>query len=239
MENAVKNAAAKGLNVRGVFMSFGMPAIVELLALVDIDFVYIDGEHGCFEWRDIEAMCIAAEYHGITTIARIPDASVATVTRFLDRGVKGVIVPHVNSVEQAKAVVDAAYYAPLGNRSFGGTRPKFVYGVKQHEPEFLAECNRTTLVSIMVETREALAAAGDIAALEGVDFMSFGMMDLSQALGHAGNPGHADVAAAVEEASGRIRSAGIPVREDFMTYAWINDVVIAGAKALKLDSAAN
>lgn len=229
--NALKRAIAAGTKVRGAHLTFAAPAVVEVLALLDHDFVYLDGEHGCFDWHDVEALCITAERHGMTPIARIPDGAVSTVTRFLDRGIKGIVVPHANSVEDARAVVEAAYYAPLGRRSFGGSRPRFVYGVPD-KPAHLARSNADVSVSIMVETVEALEAAGDIAALDGVDYMSFGLMDLSQALGHPGRTDHPEVAAAVEDASRRIRAAGKPVREDFIGYAWINDIIVAGAKAL-------
>ncbi|MEJ8571552.1 HpcH/HpaI aldolase family protein [Microbaculum marinum] len=229
--NALKRAIAQGTKVRGAHMTFAMPSVIEVLALLEHDFVYLDGEHGCFEWRDIEACCIAAERHAMTPVARVPDADVSTITRFLDRGVKGIIVPHADTVEQVKAVIDAAYFAPLGNRSFGGSRPRFVYGIAD-KPEHLAQSNADVCVSIMIETVEALEAAGEIAALDGVDYMSFGLMDLSQSLGHPGNPEHPEVKAAVAEAGDRIRAAGKPIREDFIRFAWINDIIIAGAKTL-------
>src|SRR5258706_13241966 len=117
--NSVKEAAATGKQIRGVHLPFAAPAIIEVLAAVDIQFVYIDGEHGCFDWRDIETGCLAAERHHLTPIARIPDASQATITRFLDRGVKGIVAPHVESVDDAQRVIASTYFAPLGNRSFG------------------------------------------------------------------------------------------------------------------------
>ncbi len=229
--NSVKRAAADGTRVRGVHMTFAAPTAIEMLASLDLDFVYLDGEHGAFGPRDVEACCIAAERHGITAIARVPDCAPSTITNFLDRGVQGLVVPHVNSLADAEQVVEAAYYAPLGQRSFGGGRPHFGIGIKD-KPAHLAETNRETSVCIMIESRGALDAAGDIARLEGIDYMSFGMNDLAQSLGHAGQPDHADVVAAAEDASRRIREAGSRVREDFMTFAWINQILVAGARQL-------
>src|SRR5262249_23278161 len=96
--NAVKEAAAARGTVTGIHLTFPAPTIIEVLATLSLDFVYLDGEHGSFDTRDIEAACIAAERHGMVPIARVPDPSPATITRFLDRGVRGIIVPHVNSV---------------------------------------------------------------------------------------------------------------------------------------------
>ncbi len=227
--NRIKTAIADQRKINGLHLTFAQPGVIELMAIIDIDYVYLDGEHGCFDSRDIEYACVAAERHGITPIARVPDPSASTICRFLDRGIKGVIVPHVNSVADAAAVVDATYYAPLGHRSFGGNRPQFTAGIPDMVAH-MARSNAAMCVSIMIETREALAAAGEIAALPGVDYMSFGMADLSQALGHGGNPKHPEVVAAVEDASRRIRAAGKPVREDFVTVGWINDILMTGAR---------
>jgi 4-hydroxy-2-oxoheptanedioate aldolase len=231
MKNAVKRAIAEGRRIRGLHLTFPQPAVIEMLALCGIDYVYLDGEHGAFDARDLEAHCIAGELHGLTVIARIPDASVATITHFLDRGVQGLVVPHVESVADARAVLQAACFGPLGQRSFGGGRPRFVHGIADMGAHF-ADANAELAVSIMIETRGALAAAGEIAALPGIDYMSFGMNDLAQALGHPGDPAAPEVKAAVAEASARIRAAGKPVREDFVSVGWIGDILMHGARAV-------
>ena len=227
MRNAVKQAAASGATIRGVHLTFAAPSISELLGS-RLDFIYLDGEHGCFDMRDIETACIAAERHNVTTIARVPGQSADIVTRFLDRGVQGVIVPHVETVAQAQEAVAATYYAPLGQRSFGGGRPAFLD--IPDKPAHLRACNDATSLCLMIESRAGVEAAGALAAIPGVDYLSFGMMDLSQSLGHAGNPAHADVQAAVKQATAAIHAAGKRVREDFMNYAWINDVILTGVR---------
>jgi len=230
-DNAVKDAAASGRQLRGIHMTFAAPAVIEVLSAADLQFVYIDGEHGCFDWRDIETACITAERHGLTPIARIPDISSATVTRFLDRGVRGIVAPHIESVGDAQRVIDSAYFAPVGARSFGAGRPE--YGLRiDSKPGYMAACNATLSLCLMIESRAGLEIAGDLAALPGVDYLSFGMLDLAQSLGHPGVADHRDVVSAVAGASARIRSAGKRVREDFMKYIWINDVLIAGARQL-------
>jgi 4-hydroxy-2-oxoheptanedioate aldolase len=229
--NAVKEAAAARRRIRGVHMTFAAPAAIEVLVAADIEFVYLDGEHGCFDWRDIETGCIAAERHGLTAIARVPDKSPATITRFLDRGIRGIVAPHVESIDDARKVIEHTYFAPLGGRSFGAGRPE--YGQRLgHRPDYMKACNDGVSVCLMIESAKGLAIAGDLAALPGIDYLSFGMLDLAQSLGHLGTPDHPDVKAAVADASSRIRAAGKPVREDFMKYVWINDVLMAGARQL-------
>ena len=94
-------------------------------------------------------------------------------------------------------------------------------------------CNAALSVCLMIESEEGARIAGDLAALPGVDYLSFGMLDLAQSLGHPGNPEHPVVKArASPTAIERIHAAGKPVREEFMNYVWINDVLVAGARAL-------
>lgn len=230
-ENSVKIAAAAGARIRGVHMTFAAPAAIELLASFKLDFIYIDGEHGCFDWRDVETACITAERYRLTPIARIPDRSASTITRFLDRGVRGIVVPHVESVSDAEEVIAATYFSPLGNRSYGSGRPDF--GMNGMEPAaYLAQCNANVSLCIMIESASALKNAGELAALNGVDYLSFGLNDLAQALGHPGESANPRVLAAVAEASQRIHAKGKRVREDFMSFAWINDLLRAGVKQL-------
>jgi len=231
MTNAVKDAAASGLVIRGIHLTFAAPAAIEVLAAADLQFVYLDGEHGRFDWRDIEEACITAERHHLTPIARIPDTSVSTITRFLDRGVRGIVAPHIESVAAAQKVVDAAYFAPLGNRSYGASRPHYGRRIGNRS-EHLAETNASVSVCLMIESRAGLELAGELAAVPGVDYLSFGMLDLAQSLGHPGNSDHPDVRAAAAEATRRIHAAGKRVREDFMKFAWINDLLFAGAGQL-------
>jgi 2-keto-3-deoxy-L-rhamnonate aldolase RhmA len=229
--NAVKEAAATGARIRGVHLTFAAPAVIEVLAAVDLQFVYIDGEHGCFDWRDIEAGCVAAERHDLTPIARVPDVSAATITRFLDRGVRGIVAPHVESLDVARRAIDSTYFAPLGNRSFGAGRPEYGQRIEDR-PAYMRDCNNLVSLCLMIESRAGLAIAGELAALAGVDYLSFGLLDLAQTLGHPGDPTHVAVKSAVADATKRIHSAGKRVREDFMSYVWINDVLVAGAKQL-------
>lgn len=227
--NVVKQAAGSGERIRGVHLTFSAPTAIEVLAQ-EVDFIYLDGEHGCFTHHDLETACIAAERWGLTVIARVPDGSAATITGFLDRGVRGIVVPHIETVADAHAAVQAAYFAPLGDRSFSGSRPAFLS--MKDRPAFMRECNTDTSLCLMIETRSGLEAAHELAAVEGVDYLSFGPMDLAQSLGHPGEPAHPDCKRAVANATARINAVGKRVREDFMNYAWINEIMLTGVRQL-------
>jgi 2-keto-3-deoxy-L-rhamnonate aldolase RhmA len=229
--NAVKQSAATGKQIRGVHFTFAAPAAIEVLSHADLQFIYIDGEHGCFDWRDIEVACITAERYGMTVIARIPDISRSTITRFLDRGVRGIVAPHIETIEQAHQVVDATYFAPLGNRSFGAGRPEYGQRIG-NRPEYMQACNDAASICLMIESKAGLDIAGDLANVAGVDYLSFGMLDLAQSLGHVGNSNHPDVISDAAAATALIHQAGKRVREDFMQFCWINDILSAGVTKL-------
>jgi 2-keto-3-deoxy-L-rhamnonate aldolase RhmA len=231
MRNAVKAAAASGEMIQGIHLTFPAPAIIEVLARsIDLQFVYIDGEHGIFDWRDIEIACVTAELCGLTPIARVFDRQVSTITRFLDRGVQGIIAPHVETRQDAEEVIAATYFAPLGQRSFGSGRPE--YAEVGDRREHIKECNERVSVCLMIESRRGLENLNELAALPGVDYFSFGLMDLAQDLGYPGDPGHPDVRSAFVEGSACVRAAGKRVREDFMNFCWINDLLRAGARQM-------
>src|SRR5258705_10949936 len=182
--NVVKRAAADCSTIKGCHLTFAAPPVIEVLASLELDFIYIDGEHGTFDFKDVEAACLAAERYDIVPIARVPDRTAATITRFLDRGVRGIVVPHVNSAADAAEALDAIYFSPMGSRSFGGGRPYYL--AIDDLPKHLAACNNDISVGIMIESAAGLESAHEIAVLSGVDYLSFGLNDLAQALGYPG-----------------------------------------------------
>ena len=120
--NTTKAKLNEGKVVFGAIISRYAPDLVELFGALDYDFVMIDCEHGPMDLDQVEHMVRAAEVFNITPIARIPDHADSTVLRFLDRGIQGVIVPHVNTKEEADGVARAARYFPEGHRGMGGGR---------------------------------------------------------------------------------------------------------------------
>ena len=120
--NTTKAKLADGKVVFGAIISRHAPDLVELFGAIGYDFVMIDCEHGPMSLDEVEHMVRAAEVFGITPITRIPNHEDSTILRFLDRGVQGIIVPHVNTRAQAEAVAAAARYFPEGHRGAAGGR---------------------------------------------------------------------------------------------------------------------
>jgi 4-hydroxy-2-oxoheptanedioate aldolase len=139
--NTTKAKLTEGKVVFGAIISHYAPDLVELFGAIGYDFVMIDCEHGPMDLDQVEHMVRAAEVFGITPITRVPNHEDSTILRFLDRGVQGIIVPHVNTREAAEVVARAARYYPDGHRGVGGGRAHdYGVGVSREESTGPAGC---------------------------------------------------------------------------------------------------
>lgn len=159
------------------------------------DFLFIDMEHGPLDISSVANIASAALPQGIAGLVRVPGKLSPLISRLLDSGAQGVIVPHVDTAEEAALVVKACKYAPVGLRSFLGTQPHFSYA-NVPVAETMQRANEQILVTVMLESPLAIANADAIAAVPGIDVLMIGSNDLSMELGIAGQVGHADVVAA-------------------------------------------
>jgi 2-keto-3-deoxy-L-rhamnonate aldolase RhmA len=161
--------------------------IARIAATAGFDTLYVDVEHSSFSLDTTGQICMAALSAGITPLVRV--ASFDTIGRVLDGGAMGVIAPHIHSAEDARAVVRAAKFPPLGERSAGGGLPVLQYR-SFPAAEVNPALNEATLVAVMVETVEALDHVEEIAAVEGVDMLLIGSNDLTAEMGIAGEYDH-------------------------------------------------
>ena len=208
----VENKTKSKLKRNELALGFGVhhlrtSATAMLAAASDHDWLFIDMEHGALSVHEATQICIAAIPTGITPIVRICAGALDEGTRCLDNGALGVIVPHVDTVEQAKQIAHAFRYPPLGHRSWGG--PPAAYGfVAPGNAEAQAALNETVLVVAMIESPQAVANAKAIAAVEGIDALLIGTSDLTAELGISGQIGHAKVLEAYETVGAACRAAG-------------------------------
>lgn len=202
--NTTKAKLLEGKVVFGGIITGYAPEMVELLGAIGYDFVMLDCEHGPMGVDQVEHMVRAAEAFGITPIARIPDHGDATVLRFLDRGVQGIIVPHVNTASEAEAIVKAARYFPEGHRGAASGRAHD-YNVHASRVESAKWINEQVLVIPMVEEVEAVKNLDAIVAVPGVDVLHVAASDLGQSMG---NPPQAEVRQVMGEVVQRIRAGG-------------------------------
>jgi 4-hydroxy-2-oxoheptanedioate aldolase len=181
--------------------------IAAIAKTAGFDSLYIDLEHCSFSLDTTGQICMAAQALGVTPLVRVPANTPEYITRVLDGGAMGVIAPHVRTAEQAKAVVQAAKFQPLGDRSANGSLPQLGY---RSVPARLANeaLNQVTLVVIMMEAVEALARVEEIAAVDGVDMLLIGTNDLTAEWGVPGDYDDPRVAAAYESTIAACRRQG-------------------------------
>lgn len=182
----LREKIAQNRPVLGTFLvEFGEPAAIQVLADAGFDFVMVDCEHGNHDARQIEALVQSGLHAEVCVLVRPPTASRDLITRVLDAGAAGVLVPAVDSMEHVQQAVRATKYRPIGKRGVHLLR-----GHTRHRPvdaaSFLAEANRDVLVLIQIELEGAVAIAEKIAATEGVDGLYVGPGDLSVDLGVPG-----------------------------------------------------
>jgi 4-hydroxy-2-oxoheptanedioate aldolase len=153
------------------------------------DAMYIDMEHNAFSMDATSQICIAALGVGIFPIVRVPSHGSEYVARCLDGGALGIIAPHVNNAADAKKIVAAIKYPPLGNRSAATSLPHLRYRNWPGE-DVSALTNQATLVIVQIETEEGMKNVEEIAAVEGVDILLIGTNDLLAELGLSGQYDH-------------------------------------------------
>ncbi len=208
----VPNHAKQRLARGELALGFGVhhlrgSAVGMLAAAAGYDWLFIDMEHGAMSVHEATQIAIAALNQGITPIVRVCKDAIFEGTRALDNGAMGVVVPHVDTAEEARAIAAAYRFPPVGTRSWGG--PPFAYNFQPPATaEAQAELNRDILVACMIETPEAVQNAEAIAAVPGVDVLMIGTSDLTASMGIAGQIGHPDVQAAYAKVAAACARAG-------------------------------
>ncbi len=188
--NRVRRVIDAGGTAMGIqIMEFGTRGIARILDTTDLDFVIIDMEHSGFGLDRVADIISWFRATDIATIVRVPENLYHYLAGVLDAGASGVQVASVETGEQARAVVSAVKYAPMGNRGLGLTAAHSDFRTPKAS-EYLPFMNRDTLVITQVETVKGLENCEEIAAVEGVDVLAVGANDMSFSLGIHGQFEH-------------------------------------------------
>lgn len=179
----------------GVWSTIGDASVVGLLAAPGIDYVVLDLQHGSADEADLPALTSAAVASGVVPLVRVRAPQAVFVSRALDLGAHGVVVPHVDSAQIAREVVAACRSAPAGRRSFG----RVIGGTD--EP----------LCVVMIESSSAVDAVEEIVAVDGVDAVYIGPWDLSLTLGCRPDRLDPVLAAALRTVWAACARVGLPV----------------------------
>jgi 2-keto-3-deoxy-L-rhamnonate aldolase RhmA len=202
----------------GTFLNLGSANAVEIASAIDFDWLLIDLEHGSGSLADLRGMLQACRCSQAAPIVRIRSVDPDTVKFVMDSGAAGVMFPFVSTVAQAQQAVRCLKYPPLGERGVAGVIRATNYG--RDWKEYFKTANENSLVVVQIETPAAVAVADEIAAIEGVDVLFVGPLDLSVNLGHPADFAHPDVVAAFEHVIAACerhgKSAGILTKEGFI-----------------------
>jgi 2-keto-3-deoxy-L-rhamnonate aldolase RhmA len=205
--NEFKTALREGRPQIGLWSSLCSNLVAELLAHTGYDWLVVDSEHAPNDPKDVLAQLQAMTGGSAEPMVRVPWNDPVLIKRILDVGGRTLLVPFVQSAEEARAAVAATRYPPRGIRGVSVAPRANRFG---RVPGYLQNAERDICVVVQLETRAALGALEAIAAIDGIDGLFIGPSDLAADLGHHANSAHPEVQSAIAEACRRIRDAGKP-----------------------------
>ena len=190
----------------GVWLGLASPYVAELAATAGFDWLLLDGEHAPNDLASLLGQLQAIAPYASAPVVRPPQGDTALLKQYLDIGVQNLLIPMVESAEQAAELVAATRYPPRGVRGMGSVLARASrWGQVE---DYLARADDEICLILQLESPQALDNLEAIAAVDGVDGLFIGPADLSAAMGHRGNPGHPEVRAAIDDAIVRLRAVG-------------------------------
>lgn len=184
--------------------------VAHMAKAAGLDFLLVDDEHGDVDDARLSTLMMLGNAIGLPTIVRAPQLARADVSRLLDRGASGVMVPMMETVEQARQLADWAKYPPLGRRSYSGGAHT-AYGPSGHHAQNMARANAGTLAIAQIETVAGVEAAEEILAVPGIDAAVIGPCDLAISMGRPDEVGCAEELELID----RVRDACVERRKGF------------------------
>jgi 4-hydroxy-2-oxoheptanedioate aldolase len=206
--NLFKRGLAEEKTQFGLWLGLADPYSAEICAGAAFHWLLVDAEHAPNDTRSVLAQLQALEAYASHPIVRIPTADVTLIKQMLDIGVQSILVPCVESAEQAQMLARGMRYPPAGIRGVGTALARAARwgGI----PDYLAVADEEACLIVQIETLAGVRNAAAIAAVSGVDGVFIGPADLAASLGHRGDAGHVEVQRAIQDLVGVIRVAGKP-----------------------------
>jgi len=211
----------------GCWICSGSPLVAEIMAGSGLDWVLIDMEHGPNTLETVVTQLQAVAGTPATPVVRVPIGDVVTIKQVLDLGAQNLLVPMVSSAAEARAVVEAVRYPPRGRRGVGSALARSARW--NRVDDYLTNADDYVSVFVQIETADAVDAAAEIAAVDGIDGVFVGPSDLAASLGLLGQQTHPDVTAAVLRAFAAVKDAGKPVGVNAFDPAVAQSYLDAGA----------
>jgi 4-hydroxy-2-oxoheptanedioate aldolase len=203
-----KDRLREGKPLLGLWQALATPYTAEICAGAGYDWLLFDGEHAPNTLQTLLAQLQAVAPYDVEPVARVPVGDPAIIKQYLDIGFRSLLVPMVESAEQAQRIVAATRFPPHGIRGVASATSRASgFGANAG---YLADAHETLCLIVQIESRAGLDAIAAIAAVEGVDALFIGPSDLAASLGHLGDPRHAEVQVAIAHGLARIAEADKP-----------------------------
>src|SRR3990167_11220852 len=206
-QNTFRDALKAGKPQIGCWVGFASPDVAEALAGCGFDWLLIDGEHAPNDPRTaLDQLRAIAPYGKTHAVVRAVEADVALVKQYLDIGAQTLLIPMIDTAEQAALMVQARRYAPAGIRGMGAALARA--SRYNQVGDYVAQSDAQMCLLVQVETRLAVQNLQAIVETEGVDGVFFGPADLSASMGYPGQPGHPEVVKTMLDGMATVRAAG-------------------------------
>lgn len=201
-ENRAKRKLQRGGVVTMLMGGMDDAGTIDMMGQLGFDAVLIEGEHGSADFSNLADLTRACDVWGMTSVMRVSMNHPAYIYRAFDLGAQGIMVPHVNTAAEAREVVDAAKFAPIGHR--GSSTGRQGYGVH----DYVHKANEETLVTVLIEDIAAIDKIEEIASVDHVDVFYVAPGDLAQSMGLVGQTSHPEVQAAIDRGIKGVIEAG-------------------------------
>lgn len=236
-KRSLKRAIEEGKLLFGMYSRSGCPTMIEILGYCGFDYVIIDTEHGPYGIETAVELVRTAEAAGVAPIIRVAENNPSLIMKALDTGAHGILIPHVDTKEEAIRAVESAKYPPEGTR---GTCPsirlsRYASASDWSKKKIWEIANRETLVAIMpMESKEGVANIEEIISVGNIDMISLGHADISQALGFPGQFDHPIVLETREKVLAICKQKGIAVKVALPNFSELNKWVKKGCHVFDL-----
>jgi len=205
-KNLVKELLHSGKLTLGSWIQIGHPDIAEIMANMGFDWLVLDNEHGPYSTETTQLLIQAMSSTETVPIVRVPWNDMVEIKRALDIGAYGIVIPWVNSKDEALYAVGACRYPPAGVRGVGPRRASR-YGLDMRE--YLERANEEILIVVQIETQQAVDRIEEILSVEGIDAFFIGPLDLSTSLGYRGQVDHPKVRETLDKLVDAAKRAGV------------------------------
>jgi 4-hydroxy-2-oxoheptanedioate aldolase len=235
IENSILKANREGRKAIVAGLTFPSTQIVELVAHAGFDAINLDGEHGAFSPEAIDEMCRLANAFGMSVTARVATIDAYWINLFLDRGVQGILGPHIESREDAQRLADACLFPPDGQRSWGGGRGTLFnedqgIGAKGGKLEYAKWANANMIVSAQIESKKGYDNLDAILSVKGLMAIAGGPNDFAASLGHPGEPDHPERQKLTADAEKRARAAGKKAGGDMSVTFSLQELILSAGR---------